>query len=159
MVGDEDQPLSFDHARPGDGDAMRQLARKAYGMYVDRIGREPAPMTADYEIIAATGKALLVWRDKDLVGMLVTSIEEHTVLIENIAVSPDMQGSGLGSTLLAEAERIAHGIGGDEVRLYTNEAMVENLAFYARRGYVETHRAEEEGYRRVYFSKRVELSH
>jgi hypothetical protein len=40
-----------------------------------------------------------------------------------------------------------------EIRLYTNEAMTENLGYYPRRGYRETHRATQNGYRRVFFSK------
>lgn len=42
-----------------------------------------------------------------------------------------------------------------EIRLYTNEAMTENLAYYPRHGYTETHRAEQDGFRRVYFRKRL----
>ncbi len=33
--------------------------------------------------------------------------------------------------------------------------MTENLAFYARRGFVETHRAVVDGYRRVFLCKRL----
>ena len=33
--------------------------------------------------------------------------------------------------------------------------MTENIALYSRIGYVETHRAEENGLRRVYMSKRL----
>jgi hypothetical protein len=32
---------------------------------------------------------------------------------------------------------------------YTNEAMTENLAYYARHGYAETHRAEHNGFHRA----------
>ncbi len=155
MKPNGDQRLVFAQAHSGNGDAMRRLARTAYQLYVDRIGQEPAPMTADYEAIAAAGEALLVWRNNDLVGMLVTHLEEHKLLVENIAVDPALQGSGLGSELLAEAERIARSSGRDEVRLYTNEAMVENLTYYVRRGYQETHRKTEDGYNRVYFSKLI----
>ncbi|MFI5062035.1 MAG: GNAT family N-acetyltransferase, partial [Actinomycetales bacterium] len=70
-------------------------------------------------------------------------------------VAPVMQGSGLGSELLIKAERIARETGRYEVCLYTNARMVENLAFYTHRGYVETHRIVEEGYNRVYFTKQV----
>jgi hypothetical protein len=42
-----------------------------------------------------------------------------------------------------------------EIRLYTNEAMTENLAYYPRRGYTETHRAAEDGFNRVFFRKPV----
>ena len=99
---------------------MRQLARRAYEIYVDRVGQEPAPMASDYETIAASGRALLVWRERNLVGMLVTRLEENTLLVENIAVSPDVQGSGLGTALLVKAERIAHSAEKAAVRLYTN---------------------------------------
>jgi hypothetical protein len=42
--------------------------------------------------------------------------------------------------------------------LYTNEAMVENLAIYAHMGYVEVDRRTEDGYRRVFMEK-VLLGH
>lgn len=134
---------------------MRQLARLAYGTYVDRIGREPAPMTSDYEQIASSGMAILVWRESRVDGMLVFSLDAEDLLVENIAVSPQAQGAGLGSALLAEAERIAGKKDKQWVRLYTNEAMVENLAFYPRRGYLETHRSTVDGYSRVHFAKQL----
>jgi hypothetical protein len=40
-----------------------------------------------------------------------------------------------------------------EIRLYTNQAMTENLSYYPRYGYTETHRAEQDGFHRVYFHK------
>jgi hypothetical protein len=36
------------------------------------------------------------------------------------------------------------------IRLYTNAAMTENLSMYAHLGFVETHRAVEKGFDRVY---------
>jgi GNAT superfamily N-acetyltransferase len=66
-----------------------------------------------------------------------------------------MQGRGIGGRLLALAEDHTRRHGLHEVRLYTNEAMTENLAYYPRRGYVESHRAEQDGFRRVFFRKRV----
>lgn len=42
------------------------------------------------------------------------------------------------------------------VRLYTNQAMTENIALYGRHGYVETHRAVEHGLHRVYMSKSLD---
>ena len=36
-------------AGPGDVDALHAIAAAAYEKYVPRIGRAPAPMTADYE--------------------------------------------------------------------------------------------------------------
>ena len=34
-------------------------------------------------------------------------------------------------------------------------AMIENLAYYPRRGYIETHRADQDGFHRVFFRKPV----
>jgi ribosomal protein S18 acetylase RimI-like enzyme len=55
--------------------------------------------------------------------------------------------------LLAFAEEEARRCGLPEIRLYTNEAMTENIAYYPRRGYTETHRARDEGFSRVFFRK------
>jgi ribosomal protein S18 acetylase RimI-like enzyme len=77
------------------------------------------------------------------------------LLLENVAVLPTAQGRGIGSRLLALAEDQARGLRLCEIRLYTNEAMTENLAYYTRRGYAETHRAEQDGFRRVFFRKQL----
>jgi ribosomal protein S18 acetylase RimI-like enzyme len=156
MASLEDLGYSLVPARDNDGDAMRALAHDAYGRYVARIGREPGPMTADYSAIVASGNAQLVWDDGVLLGMLVTQVETDALLIENVAVSPAAQGSGLGSALLIEAERLARQHGLRDIRLYTHEAMTENLAFYARRGFVETHRATDDGFTRVFLTKRLD---
>jgi hypothetical protein len=37
--------------------------------------------------------------------------------------------------------------------LYTNEAMMENIKLYYRLGYSKTHKADENGLRRVYMAK------
>ena len=154
-MASEENDFRFEPARPGDGDAMRALARSAYAHYVSRIGQEPPPMTSDYEAVVATSDVLLVRRGSELAGMLVTELEEDTLLIVNVAVAPALQGRGLGSRLLARAEQIAGEAGKREVRLYTNEAMTESIALYRRRGFVETHRSVDDGLRRVFFSKRL----
>ena len=40
-----------------------------------------------------------------------------------------------------------------EIRLYTNELMTENLLFYQRLGFEEEDRREQDGYRRVFLHK------
>ena len=55
--------------------------------------------------------------------------------------------------MLASGEEQARSRHLSEVRLYTNEAMAENLAYYLRHGYVETHRTKHDGFRRVFFRK------
>jgi ribosomal protein S18 acetylase RimI-like enzyme len=90
-----------------------------------------------------------------VVGALVTEARADHLLLETVAVAPDAQGRGHGRWLLERAERDAVELGLAEIRLYTNEAMTENLSFYPRHGYRETGRAVDDGFRRVYFSKTV----
>ncbi|MET4783647.1 GNAT family N-acetyltransferase [Glaciihabitans sp. UYNi722] len=124
-------------------------------MYVTRIGREPAPMGADYETLITTARVWLMERPHHPVGLLVTRPMRHYLLIENIAVLPAEQGHGIGSQLLGRAELDATETGLGELRLYTNEAMTENLTYYSHHGFIETHRSSQDGYRRVFFRRRL----
>jgi ribosomal protein S18 acetylase RimI-like enzyme len=45
--------------------------------------------------------------------------------------------------------------GWQEIRLYTNASMTENIALYRKIGYVETARVNEKGFDRVYMTKRL----
>jgi GNAT superfamily N-acetyltransferase len=143
------------HAAASDVAALMALAREAYEKYVPRIGRMPAPMTADYAEAVRSGLTWVAVRDGVIVGLLVLVVLPDHVLLENVAVLPSAQGSGVGARLLAFAEEQARELGREEIRLYTNEAMTENLAYYPRHGYSETHRAGQDGFRRVFFSKRI----
>ncbi len=79
---------------------MRELAEAAYQLYVDRIGREPAPMTADYAQIAESGYAWVAEHGDRIVGLLVLEPAEDHLLLENVAVAPQAQGLGVGGRLL-----------------------------------------------------------
>lgn len=81
-------------------------------------------------------------------------VEEHW-FIDNIAVDPSQQGAGVGGRLLLHVEQVARAAGLDELRLYTNEVMGQNIAYYERRGFEITHRAIEHGYRRIWFSRQL----
>jgi ribosomal protein S18 acetylase RimI-like enzyme len=76
--------------------------------------------------------------------------QSDAYFVDNIAVDPASQGQGLGRHLFAYAAAEARRLHLPALRLYTNVAMVENLAMYARIGFVETHRAVENGFDRVY---------
>lgn len=142
-------------ARQSDVGALSELVRAAYGGYVERMGREPAPMRADYSALVEAGAVWVAVRSGLVVGLVVLEVRPDHLLLDNIAVSPGVRRTGIGRRLLGFAEDYAreHGLG--EVRLYTNEAMTENLDYYPRNGYTETHRATDNGYRRVFFTKRL----
>jgi len=141
--------------RAGEADAavLAAVTAEAYRHYVPRIGREPAPMTADYAHAARSGLTWVAEADGEVVGLLVLVVHPDHLLVENVAVRPSAQRRGVGAWPLAEDEARARGL--DEIRLYTNEAMTENLAYYPRHGYTETHRAGQGGFRRVFFTKHL----
>jgi ribosomal protein S18 acetylase RimI-like enzyme len=146
---------SIRRATTADLTEIRQLIIDAYTKYIERIGRHPAPMTADYATALEHSRVWVLESGGAIVGALVTEDHADHLLLETIAVASGAQGQGYGRLLLERAERDAAELGRSEVRLYTNEAMTENLAFYLRHGYRETGRAVQDGFQRVYFSKTV----
>lgn len=138
-----------------DTGAVRECVREAYSKYVGRIGREPAPMLVDYEAAILAGEAWVLVEGGETSGVLVMRSENDHLFVETVAVRPGMQGSGLGRKLMAFAEEAATSQGLHEIRLYTNEKMVENLPFYKSLGFEETGRGLDEGYRRVFMKKRL----
>jgi N-acetylglutamate synthase-like GNAT family acetyltransferase len=135
--------------------AIAALVRDAYAMYVPRIGRQPAPVTADHAGLVAAGRTSVAEADGAIAGVIVLIPRDDHLLVENIAVAPGMQGRGLGGELMRFAERRAAELGVRELRLYTNALMTENITLYPALGYVETGRRVEDGFSRVYFSKRL----
>jgi GNAT superfamily N-acetyltransferase len=133
--------------------AVEAVVQAAYAAYVPRMGQKPGPMLDDYAALIRERRVHVLEDGEVVHGILVLIPEDASMLLDNIAVRPDAQGRGYGRTLLAFAEQAARDAGYDVIRLYTNEAMTENIAMYARIGYVETHRIEEKGFRRVYMAK------
>ena len=142
-------------AGPEDVDALRAIAAAAYQKYVLRIGQDPAPMTADYAQAVRDQQAWAAIQNGSIAGFAILIPRPGYLLLDNVAVLPAAQGHGIGARLLALAEDHARSLGLSEIRLYTNETMTENLAYYPRHGYTETHRAEQDGFRRVFFRKPI----
>jgi GNAT superfamily N-acetyltransferase len=136
--------------------AVAEIAAKAFDRYTERIGRPPAPMDADYRELIAAGWVWIAVRDGVIAGFAVLIPRTDHLLLETIAVAPDVQGEGIGSGLLAFTDDMARREGLGEIRLCTNEAMTENLIYYPRHGYRETHRETEHGYRRVFFTRTLD---
>ncbi|WP_125099287.1 GNAT family N-acetyltransferase [Leucobacter chromiireducens] len=147
------QQPSLVQATGVDVPAIEALVRAAYEPYVERIGREPAPMSADYREAVEAGRVILAVDGERVIGVLVTEASSDALLIENVAVSPDAQGLGIGALLLDHAETQARALGLGTLRLYTNAKMTENLSYYPRRGYVEVDRRTEHGFDRVFYAK------
>jgi ribosomal protein S18 acetylase RimI-like enzyme len=122
-------------AGPDDAAAVAALTRRAYAKWVPILGREPLPMTADYDRAVAEHLVDLVEKGGELVALVEMSVEPDHLLIVNVAVDPALQGEGLGSKLLVHAETVARQHDRTLMRLYTNRLMAVNIALYQRHGY------------------------
>lgn len=147
-------------AREADAAAVSRCVSRAYSFYIDRIGKAPGPMLVDYQQIIRQHE-VHVAESADasppvLLGVLVLIISPDQFLLDNIAVAPAFQGVGIGSKLVAVAERRARECGYPRIELYTHELMIENLEMYPKLGYSEYRRVTESGYKRVYFEKFID---
>ncbi len=135
--------------------AISSLVQEAYGQYVAAEGSEPAPMVADYRHLVDRDQVWVAELDSAVVGLLVLEDRSDYILLENIAVAAHLRGTGIGRKLLEFADTQTKGLGRREIRLYTGVVMTQNLHYYPRHGYVETHRDFEDGHHRVYFTKAI----
>jgi len=141
-------------ARPEDRAAVEAIVEAAYSIYLERIGKPPGPMLDDYARLIERGAvSVLEEPGGALAAIIVLVPKADHLLLDNIAVRPDRQGGGLGRRLIAFAESEARRLGHPELRLYTHVTMTENIALYARLGFVETGRGREAGYDRVFMTK------
>jgi ribosomal protein S18 acetylase RimI-like enzyme len=93
-------------ARANDAPALHDIAQRAYGVYVERIGRRPAPMDDNYDERIRAAR-VFVADDDGVVGLIVLVATPDHVLIENVAVDPDHQRAGIGRALMSLAEGYA----------------------------------------------------
>ncbi len=146
-------PVSVRAARLEDAAVIGDLVRVSYAKYVERLGREPAPMLEDYAALIEAGEVWVLVEGEEVLGVLVMRAAEDQLFVDNVAVAPGHQGRGLGRELVAFAEARARRDGLAEVRLYTNEKMHENLTVYRKLGFEETESKLNEDYQRVFMRK------
>ena len=115
------ETLVLRQAKASDAAGIRKLTRDAYAKWVPLIGREPKPMTADYDEAVRNHRIDLLYLEGTLAALIETIAEADHLLVENVAVSPAFQGQGLGRKLMAHAEQLAAAAGYREIRLYTNK--------------------------------------
>jgi GNAT superfamily N-acetyltransferase len=137
-------------ARPGEADAVRAVVRDAYARWTPRLGRESSPMHWDYAEVIAEGRGWVLEVEREIVGFIDLKDDPDMLGIANVAVLSTEQGKGYGGRLLAFAEEEAKRRGYDEIRLYVNALMEDNIAIYEHVGYSEIERFQRGGADRVY---------
>jgi ribosomal protein S18 acetylase RimI-like enzyme len=143
-------------ATPTDAAVVRDLTRAAYARWVPVIGREPKPMTANYDVAVRDHMVDLLYLDSEPAALIEMRPEVDHLLIVNVAVSPAYQGHGYGRALLVHAEELARSLGLEEVRLCTNGSFTDNVKLYRRVGYrVDREEVHPQLGAAVYMSKRL----
>lgn len=156
MKGEVPVPeITLKRAGSGDAEMVRSLTRAAYAKWVPVIGREPLPMTANYEQAVQEHLIDLLYSSNHLAGLIETIPCAVHLLIENVAVSPDSQGYGYGRMLMEHAENLARSLGLGTLKLYTNKMFAENIMFYQQLDYLIDREEPFRGGSTVYMSKHL----
>ena len=146
-------------ANTADAAAVRDLTRAAYAKWVPLLGREPRPMTADYDAALREHLVDLLHVGGEAVALIEMAPKADHLLIVNVAVALNYQGKGHGRALMAHAEEVARSLSLNEMRLYTNALFAENLRLYSRLGYrVDREEQHPQFGVTVYMSKRVDAA-
>lgn len=148
--------ISITNAAPEDIPVIKSMVDAAYCKYIERIGKPPAPMTADYHVLMQTHEIFLLQKPNgNIMGSIMfrSDLPSNSIEINNLVVDPLAQGLGYGRILMDYAENIAKERGHSSLTLYTNVKMYENLGLYVKLGFIETERKVEDGFERVYFRK------
>ncbi|MFF4957088.1 GNAT family N-acetyltransferase [Streptomyces sp. NPDC001222] len=143
--------LIFRDATEGDVDALVALIESAYRGDASRAGwtteadilegqrTDPAGVL---QVIESPGSRLLtVERDGVVVACCQLEHRGEAAYFGMFAVSPTLQGEGLGKTVIAEAERMARATWGvTEMHMTVISVRDDLIAWYERRGYRRTGR-------------------
>lgn len=131
-------------AVPDDTDALVALVESAYRGDSSRTGWTTEAdlldgQRTDVEDVKQALEHLIVAEDDSgLLGCCALVPKEGHAYFGMFAVRPGTQGGGVGSQLLAEAERLAAEQGLSHVEMTVISVRTELIAYYVRRGYVDT---------------------
>ncbi|MFE9354615.1 GNAT family N-acetyltransferase [Streptomyces olivaceoviridis] len=145
--------LVFRDATDADVDALVALIESAYRGDSSRAGwtteadlleGQRTDPQGVLEVIKAPGSRLLaVERDGRIVACCQLEHRGAHAYFGMFAVSPAMQGAGLGKTVMAEAERLARETWGvTEMQMTVISQREDLIAWYERRGYRRTGRTQ-----------------
>jgi GNAT superfamily N-acetyltransferase len=119
-------------------------SRLGWTTEADLLGGQRTDHAEVTSLISDPSVALvLAMLGEELAGSVAVRIDPNDVAhIGMFAIRPTLQGSGLGTALLAEAERVARDRGAFTAEMTVIEQRLELLAWYARRGYHPTGETE-----------------
>lgn len=144
--------------RPEDAGEVLTLQRAAFVSEALIYGTpEMPPLTQTLEELEAELRENLgcvALSGPRIVGAVRAQRDGELLLIGRIAIAPDQQGRGVGTTLLAAVEARGREVGATEAELFTGSLSEANLRLYQREGYRETQRVPgDDGTAQVFMRK------
>ncbi|WP_281234340.1 GNAT family N-acetyltransferase [Flavobacterium gelatinilyticum] len=95
------------------------------------------------EIFLDSKNTILKFTENDkIIGSVLLVEKEHQLYLGMLTVSPELQNSGIGKKLLAEAENHAKSLGLSSIIMTVISVREELVAWYKRHGYVDTGKRE-----------------
>lgn len=146
---ESESPLRFRDAVPADIPAVVALVESAYRGDSSRVGwtteadflegRRTGPDDIQAILAREHSRLLLLEREGELLACAHVAVEDGAGYFGMFAVNPRLQGGGMGSLVLAEAERIAaQDWSCPSMRMTVIDIREDLIPFYLRRGYRRT---------------------
>jgi ribosomal protein S18 acetylase RimI-like enzyme len=135
--------LTFRTAMLSESEEVGGVIRAAFTPYLRALGREfPAVGSAGFAegwagFVAELerGDVYVAFDGERIIGAVRTKPQEKDLYIQQIAVDPARQGTGVGSWLLQRIDKVAQARGLGGLSLETAEMAVANIRLYQRHGF------------------------
>lgn len=157
--------LTFRTAFLPEGEEIERIIRAAFTPYIRALGRElptagSAGFAEGWERFVGElerGEVYVGLDSERIIGAVRTKPQEKDLCIQQIAVDPTRQGTGVGSWLLKRIEEMARARSLGSLSLETAEMAVANIRLYQRHGFEIVSRGPPEHgldlHTRVYMAK------
>ncbi len=158
MVDGDERALSIERLTVDDAGEVLTLQRAAYvseAILHDDLSLPPLVQTLE-QLVAELADAVVVGLGIRRQGRLVAAVRLRAcgsvAELGRLTVAPDLQGRGLGTTLLSAVDDYLPAEV-DRVELFTGEHSIGNIRLYSRMGYSEVRRQNLGAYDLVFMSR------
>ena len=144
--------MLFRIAKLEDHKIIMAIAQKAYEKYIERMGKEPAPMRP---VIQKEDVVFVCEDNKQVIAFAILVKINDQIILDSIAVDPLYQKKGIGNNFIKYIEQYLIEQKINKYQLYTNEKMFENIDWYQKIGFKIFKKVTEKGFNRIYFEKQL----
>ena len=118
-------------------------SKKGWTTEADLLGGQRTDPEKIQEMIdSPTSRIELALEGENILGCVYLNQDENSLYLGMLTVNPNLQAQGIGKLLLTRAEEIARELHLDQIKMTVISVRSELIAFYERRGYVNTGRTE-----------------